>query len=1025
MMYADSSTGGLLFEHDPKISVLFDEHMNILDCNPEAVRRFGFSSNEAFREGFISLVLESIPAQPSISGQNVAPFHFRLARVAETGYEAFITELELQGATVLFDTVIKRIPYGSGYVISVYMSPRFRMEETARVLTLPTVSESERELHARLLLTVNEIATLLIEAGPETFTNAMLECLKIIGMAVDVDRAYLWQNFEKDDRLYCRQLYEWSGNAEPQQGKDFAISVSYDDMPYWKSQIEARKTINGLVRNMPFPEQRVLGVQNIKSLLILPMYINNHFWGFIGFDDCHEERTFSRVQEQVLESAGILMVSSIERNNMSQRSIDAWIEVMGHERLLHAVNDVARLLLGTGSDDFLWTVHRALKTLGDCAGADRVSIWRNMPDDTGALYSERLAEYNQNDVFDPTQPAPRISIDKLVPGWGETRHDVNITVESHGDRIRRFMWFEGCQSILLLPLNIQGDFWGFIALLHTRGVFIYNDTQKGILRSGGMLISSGVIRDEITQSLVEARENALASARSKSEFLSRMSHEIRTPMNAIIGMTTLAKKSNDMAKVNHFLEVVDASSQQLLGIINDVLDMSKIDANKLEIFRKDFSFEEMIRHVINVVQVKLNEKKLDLRLVMPQTFKRAMNSDELRLSQVLINLLSNAIKFTPDYGVITLRVQEQPIDADHSTLRLEVIDTGIGIKEENLLHIFESFEQGDGSVTRQFGGTGLGLAICKRIVNLMGGEIKADSELGKGSCFTVDVEVEWGNELPHAFNGSSLREGMRILVVDDAPDVREYFKNTLESFRQYCDIAENGLEAVKRVEECIVEHKPYDVIFLDWYMPLMNGSETAMEIRHLMGNGVMVVMISSTDWSDIEQSATAAGVRHYLPKPILPSDLYNKLIELTGAADAVRAEADSDIAVYDWNGQCVLLAEDIEINREIIAGILEDTGITIDNAENGREVVDMFTANPSRYKLILMDVQMPVLDGLNATRAIRASGVPGAKSIPIIAMTANAFKEDEQAALAAGMNGHIAKPIDVPTLMNVLKNILV
>jgi CheY-like chemotaxis protein len=423
--------------------------------------------------------------------------------------------------------------------------------------------------------------------------------------------------------------------------------------------------------------------------------------------------------------------------------------------------------------------------------------------------------------------------------------------------------------------------------------------------------------------------------------------------------------------------------------------------------------------------VKVNEKKLELRMELPQTFLRNMISDELRLSQVLINLLSNAVKFTPDYGVITLRVDEAPLSPDRSHLRIEVIDTGIGIKKEALNHVFESFEQADGSITRQFGGTGLGLAICKRIVHLMDGEITAESEFGKGACFRVEFDIDWGKPLPRATGDRSLRQGLRILVVDDAPDILEYFKSTLEQFEIQCDTAINGMEALELVNAQLKIRAPYDIIFLDWFMPEMNGGQTAVAIRELMGDSVMVVMISSTDWTEIEENAVASGVSHYLPKPVLPSDLYNKLVELTGAAEAAEASDEEMEAVYDWSGHCILLAEDIEINREIIAGILEDTGVVIDCAEDGRMAVALFTANPSRYKIILMDVQMPVLDGLNAARLIRASGVTGCKKIPIMAMTANAFKEDEQAALDAGMNGHIAKPVNVDTLMHVLKKVLV
>lgn len=345
-----------------------------------------------------------------------------------------------------------------------------------------------------------------------------------------------------------------------------------------------------------------------------------------------------------------------------------------------------------------------------------------------------------------------------------------------------------------VPLVVHGDFWGLIGFDNMHEERLWTDTEMDILQSAGMMIAAAIMRREMLVSLVEAKEEALESNRAKSEFLSRMSHDIRTPLNAVIGMATLAHKTNDPERIKYCLDKIDGSSRQLLSIINDVLDMSKIESGKFEIYIHPFDFEKMLQHSINVVQVKLEEKHQELTLEMDQFFGKNMISDELRLSQVLINLLTNAIKFTPDYGTITLRIIEKPLEDGRSTLHVEVADTGIGISEEQQKRLFTSFSQADGGIARQFGGTGLGLAICKKITNLMDGDIWVESTPGEGSTFVFAVKVNWGEPLEKI--AYSLRDNLRVLVVDDSRDVLEYFDNVLEGFGVDYDVADSGEKAI-------------------------------------------------------------------------------------------------------------------------------------------------------------------------------------------------------------------------------------
>jgi signal transduction histidine kinase/CheY-like chemotaxis protein len=532
--------------------------------------------------------------------------------------------------------------------------------------------------------------------------------------------------------------------------------------------------------------------------------------------------------------------------------------------------------------------------------------------------------------------------------------------------------------------------------------------------------------DAMSRESAELLRAAEEANRGKSDFLSRMSHEIRSPMNAIIGMTQIAKASDDPERISDCLAKIDNASKHLLALINDVLDMSKIEANKFELSSDEFSLRKALEKIYDMMNVKAEEKKQTMTLNVNKNTPERVAGDELRLSQVITNLVSNAIKFTDAGGKIEIDVREVEKSGAARTIRVDVRDTGIGLTQQQRRRLFKPFEQADGNITRKFGGTGLGLAINKRIVEMMGGHIWVESEMGGGSVFSFTAKV--GEASGSADIGAAERcapktprvvqaKDMRILVADDSEEAGEYMAHTLSTLGFECEFARDGKEAVELAEKAMAERRPYDIIFMDYVMPGMNGIDAAKKIREITHENISIVMVSIYDWKDFEAKARGAGITKCVPKPVSPSAVLDSISE--SVACVIKNEDAVITAPHaaGFGGNTILLVEDIEINREIVVAYLEDTGVRIDFAVNGAEAVEKFRQNPEKYDIILMDIQMPEMDGFEATRRIRAMDTKKAKSVPIVAMTANAMTEDVRKCKEAGMNDHMAKPIDPETLL--------
>jgi len=530
-----------------------------------------------------------------------------------------------------------------------------------------------------------------------------------------------------------------------------------------------------------------------------------------------------------------------------------------------------------------------------------------------------------------------------------------------------------------------------------------------------------VVMSDITE-LSRAKEDAERASVAKSEFLANMSHEIRTPMNAIIGMTYIGMSSDNIERKNYSFAKIDDASKHLLGIINDILDMSKIESGKFELAPMEFDFEKMLQRVVNVVSFRVEEKQQKLTVYIDRAIPYILIGDDQRLAQVMANLLGNAVKFTPEKGSISVNTYFLGEENGVCTIKISVTDTGIGMNPEQQAQLFKPFTQAETHTSRKYGGTGLGLSISKKIINMMGGEIGAESTIGKGSTFSIIVKLNCGElNKRKIYDRESGAKNIRILAIDDDSYILNDFKGIVEGLGASCDTAQNGEEAISFIER----NGAYHIYFIDWNIPGSGGIELSKKIkRRFPGYGdSLVIMATFGEYDTATEEAQEAGIDIFLQKPLFPTTIAEIISEHFGVKERRTQEKKTSI-IGIFKGRRILLAEDIEINREIVVSLLEPTMLEIDCAINGVEAVSMFSENPDKYEMIFMDLQMPEMDGYDATRHIRSLDILNAKTIPIIALTANAFKEDIESCFEVGMNGHIAKPFDVDEVLGTLRKYL-
>ena len=573
----------------------------------------------------------------------------------------------------------------------------------------------------------------------------------------------------------------------------------------------------------------------------------------------------------------------------------------------------------------------------------------------------------------------------------------------------------------LLPLYAIGYMLG-TSLLHA---FVVEDEEEEYRRE----LEKAAKRDQKQKmELSESREvlkDALAAAenanKAKTSFLSNMSHEIRTPMNAIIGLNNIAMNDPTASdQVKEYLGKIGASAQHLLGIINDILDMSRIESGRMTIKREEFSFAKALEQVNTIISDQCNDKGVAYDCHMKGQIDDYFIGDVMKLKQVMINILGNAVKFTPEGGEVRFLIEEVNRFDRNVVLRFIISDTGIGMSEEFLPHIFEPFSQEESSSADGYGSTGLGMPITKSIVELMNGHIDVVSEKGKGTTFTVTVTLGESDRKQQAPEAGLVPKDMKVLVIDDDPIALEHAEIVLGQVGVSCETAASGSEGIEKVRICHGRREDYDLIIVDWKMPEMDGIEVTQEIRRIAGDDAPVIILTLFNWDDIADEARGAGVDTFMSKPLFAGTVMDELAEAFRGRNEARGERTAGL-----QGRRVLLAEDMTVNAEIMMMVLAMREMKADLAVNGLEAVELFKNHePGYYDVILMDMRMPEMDGLEATRAIRNLPRDDAKTIPVIALTANAFDEDVQRSMQAGLNAHLSKPVEPEVLFETLEKLI-
>jgi PAS domain S-box-containing protein len=826
----------------------------------------------------------------------------------------------------------------------------------------------------KILNAINEMAVTLLSHEEKTFGEVMSNGIKPIADVIGIDRVAVYRLIEKDPPT-LGQIYLWYGKTIPLDD-EMKVVPKLSSTDRWLDTLLQGEAINVDASKVPADEAAFLNHFGAKAVYFVPIFTRGEFWGLVTLEDHTNFRTFDEEWLDLMHSAAHLCANAIVRNENER-------ELVEKNELNRIMFDNAPVGLTIFDENFKYI---------DCNDAVL-----KMYGVTKEFYASFFGSEKQSPEYQPDGSKSRdkaLKIIKRVLNGEEIKVEwVHLTPEG-----------EPLPVELTMVRMKQGD--RYIGL-----GYIYDMREQNRLKA------------EVETALAEAQE----ANHAKSAFLANMSHEIRTPINAIVGMTNIGKSAPDAAKMTYCFTRIEEASNHLLGIINDILDISKIESGKLDLSPSEFNFERMLHRVANVVGLRMEEKYQSFKVVVDRAIPEILVGDEQRLAQVITNLIGNAVKFTPQEGTIQVDTCFLGEKDGVCTIEISVADSGIGLSHDQQVRLFQPFHQAEASTTRKYGGTGLGLAISKRIVEMMGGKIWIDSELGQGATFSFTFQAKRGEKsrlslLERGINWKNLR----ILVVDDDPDTLFFFEKITTEAGAYCDTASNAEEALGFISTAFnTPDKAYNIFFIDWKLPDIDGMKLAEMIRNQAKDDVAIIMLSAAVWNLVDYDEKTLRINKFLNKPIFSFTIVDVINDCLGTGERPDSGSeDEQKQTAQFPGKHILLAEDVDINCEIVLAMLEPTLLEITCAQNGKEAVQIFSESPEKFDMIFMDIHMPEMDGYEATRHIRSSNLPNSSTIPIIAMTANVFREDIEKCLKAGMNDHIGKPVNFDEVIAKLRSFL-
>lgn len=991
----EKQSSQFIYDSNPQINLIIRPDLEVIDCNPAAIDFYGYYDKEELKRTIISKINQAIP-EKNINGEDSLTIADRVSCAMRDGEISFDTELIINGDSFPFHVYMKLIQYRNADAIAIYQT------------NLQDLRKAEQAFQTRdtLLTALNSVASDLLLIEHENFAESIWDVLAVLGKSVNVHRVTIWKNFEKNGKLHCTQIQEWNDGVELQHGLKHTVDICYEDtIPTWEKILRDDNYVNAMVKDLIPVERAQMEKQGIVSALIFPIFIKNTFWGFVGYDDCVNERIFGEIEVNTMKSGGMMIASAIFRSEMTYSLVEerneSQYELEYNNKMLGTLGEVANKLLSGKAEGLTETLLDVMEIIGKEINGDRVYIMKNHFGDDEKFYTTQLFEWSPH--VEPQQWSvltTNVALDDFLPNWEESflkGIPMNALVENLPDATKKYLEPQGIISLLLIPIFIQEKFWGFIGCDDCSRERVFSATEESIFKICGFMsmVITETVQNEMSLQLLAEKEEAEMNAQLKSTFLVNMSHEIRTPMNAILGMTELIMHEKTSDTVMSYTNDIYTACQGLLGIINDILDISKIESNKLRINSFVYQISSLLMDVITVFKQNMGKKDIDFVVKIDPNIPFELYGDEARIKQVLVNLLSNAMKFTKQ-GQVVLTVNGF---SENGVCKLffSVKDTGIGIKEEDMQKIFVKFQQVDTKKNHNIEGTGLGLPISKQLVEMMGGTIRVDSDYGSGSTFSVSIEQKIANDIPIAKIQSG--EQYDILIYEDRAAYLDSLVYALDSLHCEYVICDTSSDIIKSLEE----NNKCDYIFV------------SSNYYHL------VKEVVCSEYPDIELISISGDITPSQPgDDAIAISMPIHCLQIANIFNNESHEKQHNLHTADFKAPeaRILVVDDNVINLKVTSGLLKIYEIQVDTTTSGASAVQM--VGNTDYDIVLMDHMMPEMDGIETTLAIRNLGEKYS-TLPIVALTANAVGDVKKMFIANKMDDFLAKPIEMSRLNAILK----